>query len=184
MRPIHPIDQLALYGFGLAASSFARVLRENNSQLELIAYDKYPTQEKLDLAQSIGVEWIENISEFAARSELILSLVRSDAAVEAAVSFAIALPADGKSRLYIDANSVPPQDKIQIGQVLKARGVQIVDAAVCGYVPKLGLAVPILLSGAHASDLEQALNQLAFNCRAIGTEAGQAAAMKLSSTHE
>jgi 3-hydroxyisobutyrate dehydrogenase-like beta-hydroxyacid dehydrogenase len=177
------IEQLAFYGFGLAASSFARELRVRNTQLKLIAYDKYPTQEKLELAEMLGVEWVRDIRDFAACSNLILSLVRNDAAVEAAISLAVVLPADGVSRQYIDANSVPPQDKKQICSVMEARGTQVVDAAICGYVPRLGLSVPILLSGASAADMESAMKQLDFNCKAVGTQVGQAAAIKLSESH-
>ncbi|MEM7491349.1 MAG: DUF1932 domain-containing protein, partial [Pseudomonadota bacterium] len=83
-----------------------------------------------------------------------------------------AVPLDG---LFVDLNSVPPDEK---------RAICALTGGVAGVamdtVPACGAAVPLLLSGARASDAAVRLRAVGLNARAVGADPGRCAEIKLT----
>jgi 3-hydroxyisobutyrate dehydrogenase len=74
---------------------------------------------------------------------------------------------------------VSPKQKQSIAAAVAPSRARVVDGAVMGSAPENGLNVSILLSGHGAAEVSGILSGLGFNCRAVGVQVGEAAAIKM-----
>lgn len=175
-----PQPRLGFIGFGEAASLIAGGLGDAGLP-GIRAYDVcLEDAERRDLvisrAKTAGVE-------LATTSE---DVFRSCDLVFAAVTSAVALPVARQSapylqdhHIYIDINSVSPDVKNQIAQVVETGGAQFVEASVMAAVPKFGHKVPMVLCGPAAGQVIDALSPFGMVLEDFGTEFGRAAAFKM-----
>jgi len=116
-------------------------------------------------------------AEALADAPLVLSLVTADQALAAAEAYA---PLLARHALWCDGNSVAPDTKRAAARAVEAAGARYVDMAIMAPVQPAGLAVPILLSGAHAAAAVPLLRDLGFaNLRVVGADVGRASAIKM-----
>ena len=99
-----------------------------------------------------------------------------DAAVAAAEEFA---PFLGPGKVYLDLTSSSPEAMKAAAQLIEATGAFFVDGALMGPVPAEGHRVLTFVAGPQAEAVAAALNRYGMNLRVVGTEAGQASAIKL-----
>jgi len=162
--------RVALIGFGEAGEAFACDARWRG---ETRAWDILP--ERRAAMGRCSVETAENVEDALAGRAFFLSLVTADAALDAAREHAPLLP---EGALWCDMNSVAPDTKREAAAAIEAAGGRYVDIAVMAPVDK-GLAVPLLVSGAHALAAQPLLEALGFsNVRTVGEEIGRASAIK------
>ena len=131
----------------------------------------------LETITKAGVEPCLSAADALAGAQVVLSLVTASSALQAATDDA---PFIAPGALWIDMNSVAPDTKRSAASVIEAAGGRYVDAAVMAPVQPAALAVPLLLSGAHAAEAAQVLAQLGFsNIRLAGEDIGRASTIKM-----
>jgi 3-hydroxyisobutyrate dehydrogenase-like beta-hydroxyacid dehydrogenase len=155
-------------GFGEVASTLARGLMEGG--VEVYTCLEGRSTRTRDLSRSINVQLCSNHQEMAEKVEMIFSAVTPSQAIPVAREV-------GKIRgVYVDLNNVSPAT---VKEALE--GVQspnTVDAAILGSVSKKGLKVKIIASGEGAEEFAQ-LNDYGMDIEVIGSEPGQASAIKM-----
>ena len=81
---------------------------------------------------------------------------------------------------YFDMNSVAPDTKRAAARAIGAAGARYVDVAVMAPVEPARLAVPLLLSGPHATEGARVLRQFGFvNVGALQGDVGRASSVKM-----
>ncbi|HEV2983241.1 MAG TPA: DUF1932 domain-containing protein, partial [Vicinamibacterales bacterium] len=120
---------------------------------------------------------VASSAELAHESDIVFSTVTSSAALDAARQTAPFLDAH---HFYADLNSVSPDLKRQIGQVISASGARFVEAAVMAPVAPYGHRVPMLVGGPAASAFADAMAPVGMRLEVLdGAAIGAAAAVKM-----
>jgi 3-hydroxyisobutyrate dehydrogenase-like beta-hydroxyacid dehydrogenase len=174
------IFALGFIGFGEAGFEFARGLHSAGAGT-LYACD----QATLDPARSLwlrnrareaGAIFLESIGEVVEKSEIILSVVNSEASLPAAREAALCLR---PGKLYLDLTSSFPEDMKAASALVEPTGAGFVDGAVMGALPISGHKVLIYASGPRAEEAARLLNQRQMNLHVVGPDPGRASAIKL-----
>jgi 3-hydroxyisobutyrate dehydrogenase-like beta-hydroxyacid dehydrogenase len=164
-------------GFGEAAMAFADGLSVRPRAYDRKAAADATRRAKLADYERLGVDGTLDNAAATAGSTLILSLVTADCSLIAARETAASL---ALGALFLDMNSVAPATKAETAAIVEQAGGRYVDAAIMAPVHPKARAVPILLSGAAASDAAGALARLGFTAvRVVGDRVGQASAIKM-----
>ncbi len=161
--------KIGFIGFGEAAALIAEGLA-GEGVTGIAAFDVRPRPPQA------GVAMTESLEDLLARSDIVFAAVTSAVALEAATG---AAPYLSRRHIYVDINSVSPDTKIAIGEIVAGAGGRFVEAAVMAGVPGYGHKVPMLLSGAAAPDLIAAMQPLGMVMEDFGPELGRAAAAKM-----
>lgn len=125
---------------------------------------------------------LDSLEEVIHRSHLVISLVQPKSALAVAQRFAECVAScTGNARipLYVDANSLSPQSKERIVQVLGNVGVRCLDAAFFGPANTIGADNVLVLSGPNGREVSEFF-QGVVDVKAIGDHVGQAAAFKMT----
>lgn len=171
---------IGFVGFGEAAYHIAKGLREAGVT-RISAYDintHSPAlgariQERARLGDAILVDSSESL---ARASDVLLSTVTANAAIEAAEQTA---PFLGDHHFYADMNSVSPAAKQAIERIIAQRRANFVEAAIMAPVPPHGHRVPILLGGAGACAFDQLMTPFGMRLEVVSADVGTAAATKM-----
>lgn len=173
--------RLALIGFGEAGSSLARDLAARPEVAAVAAYDIVlhgsGAAAMRAAADRIGVTCHDDIAAALGGAQVVICAVTAAAALEAARAAAGHLSA---GQIYFDVNSVAPETKRQAAAIVEAAGGRYVEAAVMGAVPPQGIAVPMLLGGAHAAAARALLEPLGMRLELASVEIGHASAIKMT----
>lgn len=163
---------IAIIGFGEAASRFARAAGWGASAT---GFDIDPVRRTA--IDDAGIGAAESARAAIAERAAILSLVTAGNALDAARQSA---PHIASGALWLDMNSVAPATKRAAAAEIEAAGGRYVDVAVLAPVEPARLAVPLLVSGPHATSACETLRRIGFgNVRAVGDEVGKASAIKM-----
>jgi 3-hydroxyisobutyrate dehydrogenase-like beta-hydroxyacid dehydrogenase len=163
---------VALIGYGEAGSTFARA-----AGWEAQAHGWDLKADRRSVMANDGVVAADSAMSALAGVQLILSLVTADQALTAATDYA---PWLASGALWCDMNSVAPDTKRTAAKAIEAAGGRYVDVAVLAPVNPARLGVPLLLSGAAATEAEDALCDAGFtNIHSVGSEVGRASAIKM-----
>ncbi|OYY70277.1 NAD(P)-dependent oxidoreductase [Sphingomonas sp. 28-63-12] len=171
---------IATIGFGEAASTFAPGWRGVGAAVR--AYDIKLDQPlyRSAMAQTLrahDVNQCATLADAVSGPGCIISLVTADQALAVAQAAAESISA---ASLWFDMNSVSPHTKRAAGALIEGAGGLYVDVAVMSPVEPARLAVPLLVSGRHASAGAAALTQLGFsNVRIVPGDIGRASAIKM-----
>ncbi|UVO53400.1 NAD(P)-dependent oxidoreductase [Sphingomonas sp. SUN039] len=156
---------VSLIGFGEAARTFVA-----GGLGATAAYD-------IDPAKREGIAARVTLADALAGATAVLSLVTADQALAAAKA---AAPIMRPGTLYFDMNSVAPDTKRAAARAVEESGGRYVDVAVMAPVEPARLAVPLLLSGPHATNGAGVLTDLGFaKVRALPGEVGRASSVKM-----
>ena len=130
--------------------------------------------------------WAREAPDGINMAESLGALMEAADVVFAAVTSAVALGVANEAaphltdrHIYVDINSVSPETKIRIGEVISATGARFVEAAVMAGVPGYGHKVPMLLAGGAAPDLIALMAPLGMVMEDFGPQLGRAAAAKM-----
>jgi 3-hydroxyisobutyrate dehydrogenase-like beta-hydroxyacid dehydrogenase len=165
---------IALVGYGEVGSIFGAAL---GPKVEAIrAYDIRTTDAMRARAARDGITLCASVAEAAQGADLVISAVTASATRDAAQSIAAAV---ARGSYMLDINSASPKVKVQCGALLDEAGGRYVESAVMTSVPPYGIAVPMLLGGAHAEAAIGALTKLGFKARVASRELGVASAIKM-----
>jgi len=174
------IRRICLLGLGEVGSTLATDL-SSIPGLQLVTWDwqfnnAFSTPSR-NLLERSYLQAADNAGSAANGCELVISAVTAAQALPAAISV---LPALQPGSWFLDLNSVSPNSKKNIGNVVEAAGAQFVEAAIMSPIAPLRSASPILLGGVHAEAFMPGAHELGFtgmrNCSSV---IGKAAATKM-----
>lgn len=170
---------LGFIGFGEAAFNIAEGLKSEGFD-KIIAYDKFwnvkPNSELIcGRAQKTQVELVAGMQELIERSDIIMSAVSADMAVELARS---ASPFLKNDQIYADINATSPMTKEAVDSIISPVAL-FVDCAVMGPVPPYKHKVPISVSGKGARFFAEKMASFGMNITLMDAPAGSASASKM-----
>jgi 3-hydroxyisobutyrate dehydrogenase-like beta-hydroxyacid dehydrogenase len=174
------IERLGFVGFGEAAFHLAKGLRASGVK-STIAFDIHmhtPDRgEKIQTrAQETGTGLVEFSAALAA-ADVIISAVTADQAVDAAKQTA---PYLTPRHIYADLNSVSPQTKQKVAEIITHSGARFVEIAVMGPIPPQQHKTPMLLGGASAPEFQEMFAPYGMRMDVVSTDQiGRAAAVKM-----
>ncbi len=169
---------IGIIGFGEAGSAFAEVLASEGAVVR--AYDQAwaKSDSDVDLKVDVGDDNIRSCSlaDLLASSDVVLSTVTTDAALDAAGACIADLR---PQQYYCDLNSTAPSIKVDLHRLIEPTKALFVEGAILGAIGVTGGKTKILLGGAHAAALSELLNQLGMNTAPYSAEVGKASTFKM-----
>ena len=161
--------QVGFIGFGEVASKLSMGLHEYGVNVYTCLEGR--SARTVENARISGVKIYNSYKELAENSEVLISSVVPAMALE------VAETVSSHSRgIYVDMNNVSPETVQKTLNVIE--NGKTVDAAIIGSVLKNGLDVKIIASGPSADKFSE-LNDFGMNITVVGTENGNASAIKL-----
>ena len=173
------IQRIAIIGFGEAGSILGADLAAQGRDVVTydILLDSPSTRAALQAKAGAAKTQVADTQAAAIEgASLVISAVTASAATAVAAQAAHSIRA---GQIFLDINSVSPATKREEAALIEAAGADYVEAAVMAPVPPQRLKVPMLLGGARARELAQALQRLGMNTTAIADRIGVASAVKM-----
>jgi 3-hydroxyisobutyrate dehydrogenase-like beta-hydroxyacid dehydrogenase len=175
------IRNIGLVGYGEVGKIFGAGLKGQDSVDSVRAWDLKFTDAGTADAERAHAEGARIVAEssmqaLCAHSSLVIS------AVTASNTLAVAQEAARFIRpgtIFLDLNSASPGTKKKAAAAIDAAGAHYVEAGVMTSVPPYGIKVPMLLGGAQAAALAQALNGWGMDAKTVSDELGVASAIKM-----
>jgi len=161
--------KIGLIGFGEAGEMFGRHL---SALADVKAFDINADSSMRERASAANIELCMSLQNVALDADYILSLVTADQAKAAAQA---AAPYLSRQQYYLEMNSVAPQSKLKNARLIPS----LVDVAIMAPVNPSKQTVPLCVAHIEADHICKDLKALGLNARSVGTEIGQAAAIKL-----
>lgn len=162
--------KIAILGLGEAGSHFANDLIKLG--VEVIGFDPNPVwklHDKIILAKSNA--------EAVKKADIIFSANLSSVSIDIAKEIA---PFLNEKQFFCEMNTSGPEKKVKIAEILKPKGVKVIDLAIMAPVPPLGIMTPFLASGEYTSDFFEMVKPLNLNIEIVEySQIGDAAIRKL-----
>ena len=171
--------RLGLVGYGEIGSTLGAGLRRGGLG-EVVAYDKHafdgPYAALIQRrAREAGVPLLRSAAELAGRAEIVIGATPGSSSVASAEALA---PHLRPRHLVADIASATPRVKQAAAERLAGSGAGFVDGSIVG-TPKDGHGMPILLAGAPAPRLRDALVPWGMALTVVGDRVGDASAIKI-----
>lgn len=166
-------EPIAIIGAGQLGTSLGKSLLAQGIP-KVLAYNLPSDTQARARAEAAGMSWLDTPAGLG-EARIIFSAVTADSAVHAAQACA---PSTHPDAVYIDLNSMGPNEKNAAADVVTAAGRRFIDGAVLGAAAD-GIKMPIIVSGANAAEVAERLTLLGMNVRAVGTKSGEAASIKI-----
>jgi 3-hydroxyisobutyrate dehydrogenase-like beta-hydroxyacid dehydrogenase len=161
---------------GEMGAAFARLLIAGRTRVVTTLAGR--SENTARLARDAGVIVLDSLKDVVRESQVILSLVAPSAAAQVADEFCELAHLSPRLALYVDANSIGPEQARSIAEKLAAVNRDFVDAAINGLARNISTSGTLYLSGTRASEFEKLVAN-AMRLRILGTEPGQASTMKM-----
>ena len=175
------LERLGFVGFGEASFHLAKGLREAGVK-RTVAYDIHMHTPRLGekiqaRARETGTALVEFSAALAASTDVIISAVTADQAIDAAKQTEPYLTA---RHTYADLNSVSPRTKQRVAEIAARSGAQFVEIAVMGPIPPQQHKTPMLIGGAAAPQFREMFAPFGMQMDIVATDqVGRAAAVKM-----
>jgi 3-hydroxyisobutyrate dehydrogenase-like beta-hydroxyacid dehydrogenase len=130
------------------------------------------------LAARAHIADVPTYQDLVQEADIILSILVPAQAQNAAQAVAQAIARTGSQVVYADCNAIAPQTVRQIGQVIAEAGGRFVDASIVGGPPR-GDSSPRFYCAGPDTRAFEALGQRGLHVVVLGTEVGQASAIKM-----
>jgi 3-hydroxyisobutyrate dehydrogenase-like beta-hydroxyacid dehydrogenase len=127
-------------------------------------------------AKDANVRACDSLEEAIRSADLVISTVTCSAAAEVARNSVQYLRS---GQIYMDINSVSPETKREIAQILEPSKATFIEAAVMAPVSPQRLKVPMLLGGAAAEAIAPRLCAIGLNVTPVSSRVGVASAVKM-----
>jgi 3-hydroxyisobutyrate dehydrogenase-like beta-hydroxyacid dehydrogenase len=172
------IRKIGLAGFGEVGGIFGAGLKDKPGVTRVAAWDlKFADSAARARAANSGVAAMDSMAQLCRDADLVISAVTASNTLAVAQEAAPHLRAGS---LFLDLNSASPGTKQQAAALIDKAGAHYVEAGVMTSVPPYGIKVPMLLGGAKAQALAQALNAWGMDAKAVSDRLGVASAIKMS----
>jgi 3-hydroxyisobutyrate dehydrogenase-like beta-hydroxyacid dehydrogenase len=174
------LNKIGIIGYGEVGQAFARGLsaaKHLSIDIFDIQFNAVDTSNDLrSLAKSQGSNIEKDIKALVANNDMILSTVTCQNALKVAEESS---PHIKEGKIFVDMNTVTPNLKIEINQLIQKRGGIFIEVAILGTVASYGYKSPILACGKKASDFADFFNRLGFKVSFLSEEIGKASYMKM-----
>jgi 3-hydroxyisobutyrate dehydrogenase-like beta-hydroxyacid dehydrogenase len=169
---------IAIIGYGEVGTILAEDLRQRGHAVSVFdrkcgSAAQAPLQAH---ATQHGVAWALSHVDAVRGASLVLSAVTASQTVAVAQACAAGMEAGA---FFLDFNSASPGAKINAAQLIDAASGRYVEGAVMTSLPPYRIQVPLLLGGAHATELLPLLHKLGFAAKVASTTLGVASATKM-----
>lgn len=169
---------IGFVGFGEVASRFGEALAQGGA--EVLAYDVLLDRPDGGKALADRVRGkppaFVPLRELLDKAGIVLSTVTTDVALAAAKS---CVPHLRTGQAFVDLNATSPSVKREIAGVVSSTGADFVEGAILPAVGVMGARSQVLVCGAAAPRVAQALNAAGLNFSPYGEEIGRASTFKL-----
>lgn len=167
--------RIGIIGFGEAGAAIGAGLTESGAGIAVfdVRIADSGIRRRIAAAGAVAADPLRTLVE---RSDVLICLTSASSALAVARE---AIESLRPGQLYWDCNSTSPATKREIAALVSGTGAGFVDGAVMAAVPPRRHAVPIFLSGDGAEDLMAALDGLGMSLEIVGSEPGQASAIKM-----
>ena len=160
--------KVGFIGFGEVASTLSAGLLTNNVEVRVCIEGRSSKTQKR--ASEMDLILCQNNREIAETSDFIISAVTPASAIKTAQEVG-----EFVNGVYIDINNISPTTAKKALSFIK--NMKTVDASIIGTI-RNGLNAPIIASGPFADEFAK-LNDYGMNINVIGSETGQASALKM-----
>ena len=169
---------IGFMGFGEVASRLAAALHQYGAQLAAydVMLDRSGGNDILKVRAADAPVKFLPLAEMLACSEIVLSTVTTDVALEAAKASAAHL---NGGHVFVDLNATSPAIKRAIADALAPSGANFVEGAILGAIGVTGAQTRILVCGDRAENVTETLTRLGLNVGFYGAEIGRASTFKL-----
>lgn len=170
---------VTIIGFGEAGPVFGAALKASGhavTAFDILQNDPARGDRQREKAESLGISPATAASTAVDGADLIISTVTASQAVSAAGDAAAGL---SETACWLDINSVSPNTKNSIREIIHTRGADFVEAVAMDTVPTHGIKVPLIFCGPSAAIWSDKLNAIGFNARSLGEQYGKASSTKL-----
>ena len=127
-------------------------------------------------AGAAGLEDVGSLSAVVAGSDVVFSVCPPGSAVDVAHLVA----AERFRGLYLDANAVAPDTVRRVGEIVGARGAELVDGGIIGPPPREAGATRLYLAGPRAGDIASLCKGSALEAIVMPGDIGTASALKMA----
>lgn len=129
-------------------------------------------------ARQGGLEDVLTVAALTASSELVLSVVPPQFALQAAVSVA----SSGFDGIYVDANAIAPSTATQVATTVTSSGARFVDGGIVGSPPPSSgeSTTSVYFSGPDAPSVAAAFADTGVNVTVLPGDLTSASALKLA----
>jgi 3-hydroxyisobutyrate dehydrogenase-like beta-hydroxyacid dehydrogenase len=127
-------------------------------------------------AGAAGLEDVGSLSAVVAGSDVVFSVCPPGSAVDVAHLVA----AERFRGLYLDANAVAPDTVRRVGEIVGARGAELVDGGIIGPPPREAGATRLYLAGPRAGDIATLCKGSALEAIVMPGDIGTASALKMA----
>lgn len=173
------MQEVGIVGVGRMGANMARRMKECNFQISGV-YDARPEAAR-ELAEELGVKHFEKLSDVTAASEIILTVVSDDAAMEAIFY----TPEDNllkgaEGRIFVNCATLSPSVHVELEKAAKAAGASSVEACMASSIPQARAGTLYLMIGGDPEvigSIDWLLQHIGEKYRIVG-KAGEAAKLK------
>lgn len=169
---------IGFVGFGEVASRFGEALAQGGA--EVLAYDVLLDRAEGERTLAARVRGkapaFLPLAPMLARAEIVFSTVTTDVALAAARSCA---PHLRRRQAFVDLNATSPAVKREIAAVVGPSGADFVEGAILPAVGVMGAKSQVLVCGASAARIAEAVNAAGLNFAPYGEEIGKASTFKM-----
>jgi 3-hydroxyisobutyrate dehydrogenase-like beta-hydroxyacid dehydrogenase len=130
------------------------------------------------LARKARIDDVPSYEELVRQTDMILSILVPEEALNAARRVAEAIRHAGKPTVYVDCNAVAPSTAKTMDAVIRATGSRFIDAGIIGPPPREPGKTRFYASGPEV-ELFAELARYGLDVRPLGREIGQASGIKM-----
>jgi 3-hydroxyisobutyrate dehydrogenase-like beta-hydroxyacid dehydrogenase len=127
-------------------------------------------------ATAAGLEDLGSLAAVVAASDVVFSVCPPGSAVDVAGLVA----AERFRGLYLDANAIAPETVRRVGEIVGARGAELVDGGIIGPPPREPGATRLYLAGSRAGDVASLCKGSAVEAIVMPGDIGTASALKMA----
>jgi 3-hydroxyisobutyrate dehydrogenase len=172
-------EKIGFVGVGRMGANMARRLKDCGFTVSAV-YDTRPKSAKA-LAAELGAKAARNLAEVTAESDVVITVVTDDAAMEEIYSGSKKSLLHGAAgRLFVNCATVSPKTHVEIERRAELAGALSLEACMASSITQAREGTLYLMLGGKPAAYERAkpvLEKLAGSCRYIG-RAGEAAKVK------
>ena len=170
------INTVAILSPGDMGSNVGRALREDG--LEVITCLDGRSDRTRELAEVAGIVDVSPLDEMLAASDIVLSILVPERAVDVARDVAGWIRTSGKPLAFADCNPVSPKTAMLMADIVDGAGGRYIDAGIIGSPPGRGEPPRFYASGPNEQLLAQ-LDGRGISVPTMGGENGRASSIKM-----
>ncbi len=170
------VNTVAILSPGDMGSNVGRALGENG--LEVITCLAERSERTRELSEIAGITDVPDFGEMIDRSDLVLSVLVPERAVDVARQVASVIQKSGKPLPFADCNPVAPAVAMQMAAIIEQAGGKYIDGGIIGSPPGRGEPPRFYASGPHEAIMGQ-LDGRGISVPLMGGEVGRASAIKM-----